>query len=426
MEKYKSSVFRTNIPPCFPFFVDVNPNVIAVLDVPSFSHLFDMDIIDKKNVLVGDFMPSTKFTGDIRVGVYQDTTEEQHAQVKNFALDILKRSSGVWVSSLSKNLDTMWDTVEQSLSKDGTASLLGPLQKCLFNFLAQVMLGADPANYSPELSETGHVMIDKWLAVQLLPIVSINKFQPLEEIFLHSWSYPYLLVKGDYEKLVRFVAKEAREMVEIGKTEFGLTEEEAIHNLLFILGFNAFGGFSIFFPALVDNLGSNKGGIQDVLRKEVREKCSSPSLLSFSAIKDMPNLESFVYETLRLKPPVPLQYGRARKDFVLQTHDSRFEIKKGELLCGYQKLVMRDPKIFDDPETFIPDRFVGEKGAELLNYVFWSNGPQTGKSEASNKQCAARDYVPLTACLFLAHLFLRYDSITLDSSGSITGLDKKV
>lgn len=424
MDTYKSSVFRTNIPPCFPFFIDVNPNVIAVLDVPSFSHLFDMDIIDKKNVLVGNFMPSTKFTGDRRVGVYLDTTEELHTKVKNFATDTLKRSSKVWVSSLLTNLDTMWTTIEESISKDKTANLFNPLQKCLFNFLCQGMLGADPINYSKELCETGHVMVDKWLAVQLLPIINIGILQPFEEIFLHSFTYPYLLVKGDYEKLCSFVSKEAREVIERGKSEFGLTEEDIIHNLLFNLGFNAFGGFSIFLPALLNNLVLNNGAIQEVLRKEVRENCSSPSSLSFTAIQDMPNVQSFVYETLRLKPPVPLQYGRARKDFVLQSHDSRFDVKKGELLCGYQTLVMRDPKVFDDPETFVPDRFMGEKGDELLNYLFWSNGPQNAKADASNKQCAGKDYVPFTACLFLADLFLRYDSITLDSSGAITGVEK--
>ncbi|KAL2930136.1 Fatty acid hydroperoxide lyase chloroplastic, partial [Bienertia sinuspersici] len=322
------------------------------------------------------------------------------------------------------NLDTLWDTIEQSLTKDDKVNLLGPLQKFIFNFLAQGMLGAKPANYSQELAETGHVMIDKWLAVQLLPILNIGLFQPLEEIFLHSFAYPFFLVKGDYNKLANFIGKEARELVQRGKTEYGLSEQETIHNLLFILGFNAFGGFSVFLPSLLKNLGSNKGGIQETLRNEVREKCKSRSLLSFSAIQDMPNVQSFVYETLRLKPPVPLQYGRARKDFVLHSHESRFEIKKGELLCGYQSLVMRDPNIFEEPENFVPDRFMGDKGGELLNYLYWSNGPQTGKADASNKQCAARDYVPSTACLFLADLFLRYDSITQDSYGAITGVQK--
>ncbi|MTV28813.1 cytochrome P450, partial [Nitriliruptoraceae bacterium ZYF776] len=152
--------------------------------------------------------------------------------------------------------------------------------------------------------------------------------------------------------------------------------EDTIHNLLFILGFNAFGGFSIFLPSLLAALGSDTTGVQEKLRKEVREKAGSG--LSFSSVKEMDLVQSFVYETLRLNPPVPLQYGRARKDFDLSSHDSIFKVKKGELLCGYQPLVMRDPKVFDDPETFVADRFTKEKGKELLNYLYWSNGPQTG------------------------------------------------
>lgn len=81
IEKHKSTVFRTNIPPTFPFFSNVNPNVVTVLDTKSFSHLFDMEIVEKRDILVGDFMPSVKFTGDIRVCAYLDTSEPQHSKV---------------------------------------------------------------------------------------------------------------------------------------------------------------------------------------------------------------------------------------------------------------------------------------------------------------------------------------------------------
>ncbi|KAI4322512.1 hypothetical protein L6164_022198 [Bauhinia variegata] len=86
MEKYKSSVFRTNVPPSFPFFMNVNPNVVALLDCKSFSYLFDTELVDKKNVLVGDFRPSVAYTGNIRVGVYQDISEPQHSKVNYFPL----------------------------------------------------------------------------------------------------------------------------------------------------------------------------------------------------------------------------------------------------------------------------------------------------------------------------------------------------
>lgn len=191
-----------------------------------------------------------------------------------------------------------------------------------------------------------------------------------------------------------------------------------IHNLLFVLGFNAFGGFSVFLPSLIGTISSDTTGLQRRIVEEVRSKGGSN--LSFDSVKEMELVQSVVYETLRLNPPVPLQYGRARKDFRISSHDSTHDVKKGELLCGYQPLVMRDPKVFDEPESFKPDRFKDNK--ELLNYLYWSNGPQTGTPAASNKQCAAKDYVTLSACLFLAYVFRRYDSIT-GSSASITAVE---
>lgn len=211
-----------------------------------------------------------------------------------------------------------------------------------------------------------------------------------------------------------------KEVVQRGETEFGLSEEETIHNLLFVLGFNAFGGFSVFLPILIGTIASDTTGLQERLRKEAREN-GGPSL-TFHSVIEMPLVQSVVYETLRLNPPVPLQYARARKDFELSSHESVYNIKKGELLCGYQSLVMRDPKIFDEPESFKPERFMGQ-GRDLLSHLYWSNGPQTESPSASNKQCAAKDYVPLTACLILAHMFRRYDSIT-GSSSSITAVQK--
>ncbi|XP_028808344.1 fatty acid hydroperoxide lyase, chloroplastic-like [Neltuma alba] len=419
IEKYKSTVFRTNVPPSFPFFTNVNPSVVALLDCKSFAHLFDVDLIDKKNVLIGDFMPSVAFTGNMRVGVYQDTSEPQHPKVKKFIMDVLKRSSGIWATELASNLDVMWDDIESTVSKSSSAGYIFPLQRCLFAFLCKVLAGAD-ASCDPDIAKSGHAMLDRWLALQILPTVPIGVLQPLEEIFLHSFAYPFFLVSGDYNKLYQFIKKEGKEVITRGETEFGLSQDEVIHNLLFVLGFNAFGGFSVFLPGLIDTIASDETGLEEKLRTEAREK-GGPTL-SLDSVKEMHLIQSVVYETLRLNPPVPLQYGRARKDFRLCSHDSAFEIKKGELLCGYQKLVMRDPVVFDDPESFRPDRFTGG-GVQLLDYLYWSNGPQSGSPSESNKQCAGKDVVTLTASFIVAHMFRRYDSIKGNAT-SITAVQK--
>ncbi|KAM1010222.1 hypothetical protein ACFX2J_045429 [Malus domestica] len=417
-EKYKSTVFRTNVPPSFPLFVNVNPSVIAVLDCKSFSYMFDMELVEKKNVLVGDFMPSVKFTGNLRTCAYLDTSEPQHSQIKNFAMDILKRSSMTWVPELTANLSTFFDTIEADVSKDGSASYLIPLQKFMFKFLTKCLVGADPAS-SPKIAKSGYAMLDRWLALQLLPTVKIGVLQPLEEILLHSFAYPSFLVSGDYNQLYQFIEEHGKEVVKRGETDFGLTKEVTIHNLLFVLGFNAYGGFSVFLPSLIGKIASDTTGLQAKIVKEVRENAGST--LSFDSVKNLQLVQSVVYEALRLNPPVPLQFARARKDFQLSSHDSAFDIKKGELLCGFQQQVMRDEKVFDEPDTFKPDRFM--KNKELLNYLYWSNGPQTGSPSESNKQCAAKDSVTLTATLLVAYVFQRYDSIT-GSGTSITALEK--
>ncbi|KAK8717753.1 hypothetical protein V6N13_045010 [Hibiscus sabdariffa] len=422
MEKHNCTVFRTNVPPSFPFFPrSVNPNVIAVVDCKSFSHLFDMEIVEKRDVLVGDFMPSTHFTGDTRVCAYLDTSEPKHAQLKNFAIDILKRGSEVWVKELHANLHKFFDAIESDIAKGGSASYSPHLQNFIFNFLTASLVGADPA-IDPEVANSGPSYLNTWVALQVLPVMPLRAIQPLEEIFLHSYPYPFALVSGGYQKIYNFIEQHGGEVLRRGAEEFGLSTSEAIHNLIFVLGFNAFGGFSVFLPSLFDAVASDKTGLQARLREEVRKRSDPSTSLSFNSVKDMELVNSVVYETLRFNPPVVLQYARARKDFELTSHDSVFDIKKGELLCGYQPLAMRDGKVFDEPESFKPDRFVGE-GEGLLNYLFWSNGPQTGSPSESNKQCAGKDYVTRSASLILANVFQRYDSIS-GGSGKITAVEK--
>ncbi|XP_022135899.1 fatty acid hydroperoxide lyase, chloroplastic-like, partial [Momordica charantia] len=189
MEKHRSTVFRTNVPPSFPFFFS-DPKVIAVLDCKSFAHLFDMEIVEKKNVLVGDFMPSTSFTGGIRVCAYLDTSEPQHSKVKNFVLDVLRRSSKIWIPELESKFSTAFDAIESDVIKSGKSDYLFNLQQALFSFFAKTLAGADTAK-SPDIANSGYFDVNLWLGLQLLPTINIGILQPLEEIFLHSFSYPF-------------------------------------------------------------------------------------------------------------------------------------------------------------------------------------------------------------------------------------------
>jgi hydroperoxide lyase len=331
--------------------------------------------------------------------------------MKGHVLDVLKRSSDDWVDILNTKLDKMWSTIDTDLSSSGSASYRAPLQELAFVFLARCFTGVYP---EPDLAKSAPTTLSVWLALQVAPTIHIGKLQPLEEIFLHSFAYPFFLISRGYNKVVKFMETAGKETVERGVTEFKLSQKESLHNLTFVMGFNAFGGLSLLFLALFDRLGADKTGLQERMREEAKSK--GGSTLTVDSVSQMDLIHSFVYESLRFNPTVPTQYGRAKKDFLLTSHDAVYEIKKGELLLGFQPVVMRDPKIYENPDTFDCERFTEEKGKELLNYLYWSNGPQTGAPTTSNKMCAAKDMVIFVMCFVLADMLRRYDSIVFDGS----------
>ncbi|RZC45306.1 hypothetical protein C5167_038253 [Papaver somniferum] len=83
-------------------------------------------------------------------------------------------------------------------------------------------------------------------------------------------------------------------------------------------------------------------------------------------MEEMPLVKSVIYEVMRIDPAVPYQYAKAKKDLVIESHESSFEVKQGEILFGYQPIVTKDPKVFERAEEFVADKFVGAEGEKLF------------------------------------------------------------
>ncbi|KAG8044453.1 hypothetical protein GUJ93_ZPchr0121g64 [Zizania palustris] len=118
-----------------------------------------------------------------------------------------------------------------------------------------------------------------------------------------------------------------------------------------------------------------------------------------------------------MNPPVEFQYGRARRDIVVESHDAAYEVRKGEMVFGYQPLATRDERVFDRAGEFIPDRFVvgaDDGSSRLLEHVVWSNGPEPGTPAEGNKQCPGKDMVVAVGRMMVAELFRRYDTFAAD------------
>lgn len=110
----------------------------------------------------------------------------------------------------------------------------------------------------------------------------------------------------------------------------------------------------------------------------------------------LPYTRAVIDETLRLYPPAWIFAREAVED------DTIFDqtIKKGSLvlLCPYA--THRRTDVFPDPETFRPERFLGQNERPPFSYFPFGGGPHL---------CIGNHFAMAEALLVLARLFRRFD-----------------
>ncbi|GLT64100.1 hypothetical protein SLA2020_366120 [Shorea laevis] len=366
INKYQSTVFRTNMPPG-PFIAS-NSKVIAVLDALTFPILFDTSKVEKLNVFAGTFMPSTALTGGYRVCAYLDPSEPNHTRLKSWFFSLLAGRHDKFIPLFWNCLSEFFINLEDQLSTNPPAPTSIPSLKTCHS----------TSCFGSSVTES-------------LP--TQNSDPTVYEAFYES---------------TKPILDEATEV-------FGLKRDEACHNLLFMAGFNTYAGMKTTLPGLIKWVGLAGEELHRQLADEIRTvvRDEGGTMITLSALNKMTLTKSVVYEALRIEPPVPFQYGKAKEDIVVQSHDAAFEIKRGEMIFGYQPLATKDPKIFENSEEFVGDRFVGE-GEKLLKFVYWSNGREIDDPTVENKQCPGKDLVVLLSRVMLVELFVRYDTFTIE------------
>ncbi|KAJ4764580.1 Allene oxide synthase [Rhynchospora pubera] len=421
--KNNSTVVRMNMAP--GMFISRNPRVIAVLDAKSFRVLFDPSKVEKKDVLIGTYMPSLSHYSGLRPLPNLDTTEQLHSSLKSFSFHLLASRKCHIIPTFHEAYSSLFDSVEAKIAS-GPVEFNSLNQSSAFDFTCNAFLGAVPSEViGPSASNKAAI----WLLLQFHPLASrLTKFipWPIEDLLLHCVPLPPCLARSDYEALEKFFSKAGESLLEDAANKFGLSHHVALHNLIFMTSFNAYGGFRVFMPILLKWLAYAGEVLHRRLAQEIRSAVkSSNGTITLNALENMELTKSVVWEALRLDPPVENQFGHARTDLIIESHDTAFRVKKGEMICGYQPLAMRDEKVFTNAEEFVPDRFVGE-GKKLLEYVYWSNGPETVVPTMGNKQCPGKDMVILVGRLFVAHIFLRYDTFSAVHDGMVLGLDPRM
>lgn len=102
------------------------------------------------------------------------------------------------------------------------------------------------------------------------------------------------------------------------------------------------------------------------LRADIDSKVGNKRLLSESDLTKLPYLRCVVNETMRLYPPVPLLLPHySTEDCTVGGYD----VPKHTMLLVNAWAVHRDPKVWEEPEKFKPERFEATEGeTERFNY----------------------------------------------------------
>jgi cytochrome P450 len=86
----------------------------------------------------------------------------------------------------------------------------------------------------------------------------------------------------------------------------------------------------------------------------------------FEDVHELRYTRYVIEETLRLYPPVPLLSRRAIRDGVLEGEAYR----KGDILMVSPWLLHRNPNVWSQPDTFIPERFDPEIAPKPNKYAY--------------------------------------------------------
>ena len=136
------------------------------------------------------------------------------------------------------------------------------------------------------------------------------------------------------------------------------------------------------------------------LRKEIDETLDDDEEIApYEKVKHLPYLRACLDESLRIFPPI--SHGLNR-----ETPEEGSEIA-GEYIPGGTTvnvssfIAHRDPNIFPDPETYDPERWLGEAGKDL--------GPYFIAFSAGARGCIGRNIAYLEQTVLLASILHRYD-----------------
>lgn len=145
-----------------------------------------------------------------------------------------------------------------------------------------------------------------------------------------------------------------------GRNDLSIEEMTSQAFFFFFAGFST----SSTSMALAAHLIGTYPEVQSRLREEIDAVlAANPEGLSYEAVNEMKYLDAVINESFRMYPVGFVTERLCEKEFLLPPTlpgVNPYLVKPGTLIWFPTLALQRDPRYFEDPDTFNPDRFLGE------------------------------------------------------------------
>jgi cytochrome P450 len=142
---------------------------------------------------------------------------------------------------------------------------------------------------------------------------------------------------------------------------------------------------------------ANRQDIQDKVLAELRRELPPGGEPSAEVVGRLPYTEAVLNEVLRLYPPAYAFGRRALRDTTVGGHP----VPEGTTVIMSPWSMHRDPRFYDDPEQFLPERWQNGLASRLPKFAFFpfSSGP---------RRCVGSAYAMQEATIAVATILPRY------------------
>ncbi|KAK9096920.1 hypothetical protein Sjap_022417 [Stephania japonica] len=136
--------------------------------------------------------------------------------------------------------------------------------------------------------------------------------------------------------------------------------------------------------------------VQEKVFEEVKHKLGGrvrENVVSVEKVSEMEYVRAVVKETVRMRPILPVAPQRAERDSEL----GGVKVREGTAVVMNLYAVLRDERVWREPNRFMPERFVGESDVEGMERCFVSFG-------VGRRICPGMELAKLQVALTLANL----------------------